>query len=143
LWIFRSIAHPHERYRVNSSTWYGTALTILGFTFEPMLCSVAIAVLGIADPAAALIGRRFGRIKLVNSRTLEGSVTFFVVGTLAALAVLLVWHIDIGGNALVAVALGAALPAAVTELLSRRVDDNLSVPLVAAAGGWLALQLVG
>ena len=32
---------------------------------------------------------------------------------------------------------GAAIPAAVTELLSRRVDDNFSIPIAAAAGAWV------
>jgi dolichol kinase len=56
--VFRAIAHPHERYRVNSSTWFATALTLLGLVFEPHLCAVGVIVLGLADPAAALVGRR-------------------------------------------------------------------------------------
>jgi dolichol kinase len=142
LWIFKTVAHPHERYRINSSTWYTTALAILGLSFEPMLCAVALAVLGAADPAAALVGRRFGRTKLVNGRSLEGSLAFTLVGTLAALSVLLIWHTDLSTRTIAAVAIGSALPAALAELLSRRIDDNLSVPLAAAAGGWVALQLM-
>ena len=49
-------AHPHEAYRVNSSTWYCTALLALGLTGSKTLVLVALAVLGFADPAAAIMG---------------------------------------------------------------------------------------
>ena len=135
--MFGAVAHPHEAHRVNSSTWYMTALFILSLTGMPVLCALAVAVLGLADPAAALVGRRFGRIRLVNGRSLEGSLTFVVVGAAAAFATLRLWHPEI--SAPLAVAFAAALPAALAELWSRRVDDNLSVPLAAAAGAgaWL------
>jgi dolichol kinase len=37
------------------------------------------------------------------------------------------------------IAFTAVLPAALAELFSRRIDDNLSIPLSAAAGAQLAL----
>ena len=143
MWIFKKVAHPHEAHHVNSSTWYGTALAILGLTSPLVLCSVAVIVLGFADPAAAFMGRRFGRTKLVNGRTLEGSLTFAVVGTLAAFAAMMLWHAELGWGAALIIAGAAAVSAALAELFSRRVDDNMSVPLAAAAGGWIALQLLG
>ncbi len=143
LWIFKPIAHPHERYRVNSATWFTTALVVVGYIFEPMIGAVAVAVLGFGDPAAALIGRRFGKIKLVNGRTLEGSTAFFVVGTLAAMAVLAIWHGELSPLAMIAIAVGASLPAALVELYTRVLDDNFAVPVSAALGGWLATVLVG
>ena len=58
------IAHPHERYVVNSATWYATSLTLLAVAFEPMAQSIGVIVLGLADPAAGIVGRRFGTRKL-------------------------------------------------------------------------------
>ena len=143
LWLFRAIAHPHERYRINSATWFTTALLIIGALYEPMACAVALAVLGLADPAAALVGRRWGNTTLMNNRSLEGTITFTVVATLAALAVLAIWHGDLSWPARLLVALGAAIPAAVAELVSRRIDDNLSIPVVAATGAYLATLFIG
>jgi dolichol kinase len=74
---------------------------------------------------------------LINGRSLEGSATFFLVGSGAAFAALMIWHPEISLGFAILIALGAALPAAVTELLSKRVDDNLSIPLAAASGAWL------
>jgi len=143
LWIFKAIAHPHERYRVNSATWFATALFVVGYLFEPMICAVAVVILGLADPAAALIGRRFGKIKLANGRTLEGSATFFLVGTLAAVAVLAWWHPELSPPAMVVIAAGASLPATLAELYSRVLDDNFSIPVSAGIGGWAAAALLG
>lgn len=143
LWIFKTIAHPHERYRVNSATWFTTALVIVGYLFEPMICAVAVIILALADPAAAVIGRRFGKIKLVNGRTLEGSSAFFVVGSLAAIAVLAIWHGELSPLSMIAIAVGAALPATLVELYTRLLDDNLAVPVSAAVGGWATTLLLG
>ncbi len=143
MWIFKKIAHPHEAHHVNSSTWYGTALAILGLTCPLVCCSIAVVVLGFADPAAAYVGRRYGKTKLVNGRSLEGSLTFAAVGTLVAFATIVIFHAQLGWSAALIIAASAAAPAAAAELFSRRVDDNMSVPLAAAAGGWIALQLLG
>lgn len=139
---YAKVAHPHEWHRVNSSTWFTTAMLVLTLTYQPLLCAVACGVLALADPAAALVGRRHGRTKLVNGRSLEGSLTFFAVAMAVALSVTLGLHGMTLGVALAA-AFGASLLSTLAELLSRRIDDNLSVPLSAAAGTWLALLLVG
>jgi dolichol kinase len=92
-----------------------------------------VAVLGFADPTAAIVGRRFGRVKLVNGRTLEGTITFFVVGVAAALGVV-AW-LPAPPPVAVALALAAAagVAGALAELFSRRIDDNFSIPIVSAA----------
>ncbi|MEI8258421.1 MAG: hypothetical protein WCJ30_22320, partial [Deltaproteobacteria bacterium] len=69
--LFGPVAHAHERYRVNSATWYATALMILALTVRPTLAAAAVAVLGFADPAAGLVGRRYGRTRLRAGRSLE------------------------------------------------------------------------
>jgi dolichol kinase len=143
LWLFGPIAHPHERYRVNSSTWFATALTILGLFFEPIWCVVGIAVVGLADPAAANIGRRWGKTRLSGQRSLEGSIAFVITGALAAFAALAIWHADIGLYTRIAIAFGGALAGALAELGSRRLDDNFTVPLAAALGAWLTFLAIG
>lgn len=140
--FFKPIAHEHEARRVNSSTWYATALVLLTLTRSPVLCLIAVGILGVGDPMAAFIGRRFGRIKLLHGRSLEGTLTFFLTGAAVAVALLRLFHPELGLGAALAMSATAALFGAVAELLSLRVDDNLSVPLAAALGGALVLFLV-
>ena len=95
-----------------------------------------------ADPAAALVGRRFGKHPLVNGRTLEGSGAFFVVAVIAITAVLLTLHPDLTtGWRMPMVVVGTALAGTLFELFSFRIDDNLSIPL-GTAGVAAALLLV-
>ncbi len=139
--FFAPIAHPHEREKVNSSTWFATALSLLSLTGSPIAFAAGVIVLGVGDPAAALIGRKIGRVQLVNNRTLEGTVTFFVVAFLAVLAVLLIWHDELSSARMLAVCTVASGAGAMTELLSRRIDDNFSIPVVTGAAVWAVLAI--
>ncbi|HHH27487.1 MAG TPA: hypothetical protein ENK57_03930 [Polyangiaceae bacterium] len=143
LWLFGPIAHPHERYRVNSSTWFGTALVIIGALYAPLHCALALAILGVADPAAGLIGRRWGKTKLVAERSLEGTLAFVVVGAAASLVVMAIWHGDLTWTQRIVIGFGAAVSGGVAELFSNRVDDNLSIPVSAATGSFLVATLLG
>lgn len=141
--VFGAVAHPHEWTKVNSATWYASALTLLAMVDSLPMIAVAVAVLGFGDPAAAIVGRRWGRVRLLHGRSLEGSLTFAAVGTVAALIAL--WAIDFTASTgvLVAMAAGGAVAGALGELFSLRVDDNFSVPLAAAAGTALAMLASG
>ena len=142
---FSRVAHPHERFRINSSTWYGTALALLAQVCSLETGAVAVAVLGLADPAAALVGRRWGRHPLRGGRSLEGTLTFVITGALAAGATLGVFHASLGAATIVAMSLSAAVAGALAELLLTRVDDNFSIPIAAAsaagASAWLVAGL--
>ncbi|WP_437322677.1 diacylglycerol/polyprenol kinase family protein [Sorangium sp. So ce381] len=130
--VFRLVAHPHERYRVNSSTWYVTALFLLALFGTRLSQSLAVVVLAVADPAAALIGRRFGRTRLRDGRSLEGTLAFFAAGALSALAVM--WALGPASlSSRLLLAAVAGLAGAATELFSTRMDDNFTIPVAVAA----------
>ncbi len=137
--LFGKTAHPHEAHGVNSATWYATALVPIAWVGHVPAGVVALLVLGLADPAAAVVGRRFGRRKLVHGRTLEGTSAFVGVGTLASFAFLSLVHPSLGlGRAAIAAGFGA-LSGAIAEVVSKRLDDNLTIPLAAFGAAWLAL----
>ena len=118
------------------------ALVALTLTQSDVLCVVAVSILGVGDPLAALVGRRFGRIKLLHGRSLEGTLTFFISGLLVSFALLRLLHPALAMGASIAICAMASLLGALAELLSLRIDDNLSVPLAAALGGALAMTLL-
>lgn len=140
--LFGPTAHPHEAHGVNSATWYATSVVLLSLTQALVPCLVALCVLGVGDPAAAIVGRRFGRFELAHGRTVEGTLAFVLAGAGTAFAYLLAMHEEIPWPLALTAALGGALAGAVAEVTSRRVDDNLSIPLAACAGaalgGWVA-----
>ncbi len=139
---FGKVAHPYEKHSVNSASWYAAALLLLALFLPPAACAVAVVVLGLGDPLAAIVGRRFGRVRLLGGRTLEGSLAFVAAGGLAALTVLMAFHgLGLAAAALVAVASGAA--GAVAELLSGRLDDNFTIPVCSAGAAAMVLQQLG
>jgi dolichol kinase len=140
--ILGPIAHPHERYRVNSSTWFATALSVLSLTYEPVAAAAAVLVLGFGDPAAALVGRKYGRTQLVNNRSLEGTLTFAAVSFGVVFGALAIWHTDLSIGIRLAVCGVAAVAGALTELLSRRIDDNFAIPVVTGLAVWALLGLL-
>lgn len=140
---FKHVAHPHEAHHINSSTWYVTALLLLSLTYNPAVCSVALAILGLADPAAAIIGKRWGRVRFENGRSVEGTVTFILVGALAGMGILATFHPgqwSLGQMILVSVI--AATAGGVTELVSKRIDDNLGIPLAAGAAAFALVMFL-
>jgi dolichol kinase len=132
--LFNPVAHPHEVQRVNSATWYTTALLLLAATQSTMLCVTGVVVLGIGDPIAALVGRRFGRIKLLHGRSLEGTLAFALSATVATFAAFALFYSSMGLGLALGLAAAASIAGALAELFSLRVDDNFSIPLSAAAG---------
>jgi dolichol kinase len=130
--FYGPIAHPHERYRVNSATWYATALVALAcFASRPAMIA-AVVVLGVADPLAAIVGRRFGRHMLRSGRSLEGTLAFFASGTIAAaIALGIVAPAPVAMT--IALAVAGALAGAIAELLTTKLDDNLTIPLTVGA----------
>jgi dolichol kinase len=72
--------------------------------------------------AAALVGRIFGKVKIVNSsKTLEGSLAFFI-SCFLVIIIMPSFPFWIG--------LVGALIATLVEALSIPVNDNFSVPLL-------------
>ncbi len=139
---FAPVAHEHETYKVNSATWYATALILLAATNQMLWGIAGLAVLAIGDPVAGFIGRRWGRTRLLHGRTLEGTFAFFVSATVVTATLFMVLHAVTPGTAF-ALAAAAGACGAIAELISLRVDDNFSIPLSAAAGVALMQLLVG
>ena len=142
--LFKVVAHPREVHHVNSATWFATSIFVLALMQTHIVPLVAAAVVTFGDPAAATIGRKWGKTVLVNGRTLEGCLALLVVGTSVGLLGLRVFHADVlTWPESILVAGLAALFGGVAELVSRRLDDNLTVPLCAAGGAMLARLMIG
>lgn len=136
------IAHDHERSRVNSATWYSTALVALALVGDPIAGIVAFAVLGVGDPMAGLIGRRFGQHKLINGRSMEGTLAFGFFGGLAAFVAL--WALTpLGVGTALLLAVVGGVSGCLAELYARKVDDNLLIPIVVGLVTWGLGGLLG
>jgi phytol kinase len=92
-----------------------------------------VLVLGLADPAAALAGRRFGQARFGagdGAKTAEGSLAFFAVAVGVVFGALALAEADAPDHMLLA-ALFTGAWATLAEVVARRGWDNLLVPLTA------------
>lgn len=107
----------------------GSVITLILFS-QPVAVAVLLFI-SLGDPAAAIVGRAVGRVRIYKGRTLEGSLAMF--------AVCLPVGYFIAGVSWPAASLGA-LVAALAELYSGQIDDNLTVPILSGAAimsiGW-------
>jgi len=118
---FTPLASPREAKRVASSTWYAFGILLVVLFFSERVAISAILVLGLADPVASYVGRRWGAAPFMGG-TVLGTVTFFGI----AAVVLAFRHPP-------PVALMTAGVVTIAERRSWPLDDNLAIPVVCAA----------
>jgi len=120
-----------EERKPTAGTWsmLGIAITVLAFERELAIPAMFYAQLG--DPAAEIVGRRWGRHRLPNGKSLEGSLGCFGVSLAVGLGCCQALPLSPGVAAL------GALVATVAEAAPLPLGDNL---LMAPLGG-LAMTL--
>lgn len=122
--LFNRLASPREMGGLASSTWYALGVLATALLFERPALISAVLVLGLADPAAAYVGRRWGRRPFLGG-TVLGSVAFYAI----TISVLALRHGPW-------VALAGATAVTTAERKSWPLDDNFTIPIVCAAVVW-------
>jgi len=130
--VFGGISRPSERYRINGSTCYLTALFLLVGFVPQIVAEMALVVLAFGDPAASIVGKRFGSLKLYREKSLAGTVGFVLAAFTAGLILLGLADHTLGLSARLTVCGACALTGALAELFSDRIDDNFTIPMLTA-----------
>ena len=112
------------------------AACVSALLFKTPYSALAMATMLLADTAAALIGRRFGRHRFPNGKSLEGCLAFFVTGVLVMTAGFFAFAYP---PLVLAGGLLGIVGATLLELFNceLHLDDNFTIPL--AAGGGLLI----
>jgi len=138
--FFGPIARDHERYRVNSATWYGTALWVLSVTAFGPAGVLGLLCLAVGDPVAGMVGRIYGQTRIPGGKSLEGSAAFALVSAAVGYAYLLVFQWTLAPlHILLLLAVIAGIAGSITELLSTRIEDNFTIPVITSWVGQVAL----
>lgn len=140
--VNRLLVRAEEQMREAAMTPYAIAVLLTILTVPKPAALVAIYTLAIADPAAAIVGIRWGRRRIAQNRSLEGSAAFFCATLLVATAVL-GQATDGSTLAVAGAALTIALAAALCELLPLRIDDNMTIPLFVGFTTWIVAEVFG
>ncbi len=130
--VWGPLIRPQEAERYSGASYILVAaiLTIVLFDKPIAVCALAFIIIG--DTAAAMVGRKWGRHRFRN-KSFEGSAAFLLSSLIPAIVLshsIPLWIGIIG-----------AFTATVTEALSGKLDDNMSVPLISGLVMHLAIRL--
>jgi len=124
---------PHEdNGNFTGATYILITICLAVALFDRNIAIAALAFIIVGDTFAALIGRKFGRLRF-GRKSVEGSLGC-LLGTLLVVLVVPDLHISVG--------IIGAVTATVTEALSVKIDDNVSVPLVSGLVMTLAERII-
>ena len=131
-WLYDELTRPYEADNVAGYAFYMLSVTLVAVIFGPSVALPAVLMLSIADPISGALSDNGPH---EHKRPAVVAVTFGLCLLLAA-----PFTVAASGSvAGIAAAAGGALPAAVADgikpiIRGVAVDDNLTIPLVAAVG---------
>jgi dolichol kinase len=122
--VFEGTYREKEKENVSTLIWTlsGTFLTIFLFSENKNVVTLSLLYLSLGDTVAALVGVKFGKIRLGSrGKSLEGSLAFFLIAFLCSLFFVKIEY------AFISAFLGAAI-----EFLPLPIDDNFVLPIFTA-----------
>ena len=114
----------------------GTAYSLMGCLIIVALMPKVVGITAIlfnifGDLFATIVGKTIGKVKIVNNKTLEGSIACFVSMFLVVLwshfKLFLPWIPGLAG----------AFIGTVIELVALKLNDNLTIPILSGVTMWL------
>jgi dolichol kinase len=133
--ILGPIIRDHEvKGAFTGASYILSASAFVILVYPKAVAIAAITFIIIGDIAAALVGRKWGRHRLIGRKSIEGS--------LACLVSLVLISFLIPGLP-TPVGLVGAVVATLAEAFSGKIDDNLAVPILSGAAMLLIMHLMG
>jgi dolichol kinase len=130
--LLREHEVDHQKRNLNGATYVLISALIGVLIFPKLIFIAAFSILIVSDSLAALVGRKFGRKKFL-SKSLEGTLTFFIS---ACIVILFTPKIGNFPEEYLIGFIGAVVGAIVENISFKLIDDNLSIPLAVGFTMW-------
>jgi dolichol kinase len=128
------ILRHKEKKSASAMLYFIIAIIIVFSVFDFKIALVAVLLTSFGDLASSIIGIKYGKIKLKSGKSLEGFAAGFITNLVVAGVFL--WEYPL-------IVFGMALVASVVELLTYKLDDNLTVPISAGFAGHTLAYILG
>ncbi|MEA1996413.1 MAG: phosphatidate cytidylyltransferase [Gemmatimonadota bacterium] len=146
--------------KIGAEVYFLLGVIIALAAFDTVIATAAVFMTVFGDTAAALAGKRFGRVRPAvfgGKKSIEGFLAALLVNLTVGMVILscgpecpLLWQSGINepwsvirlytsGSALWPLALVMASAASLTELAVSNIDDNLTIPVISGAAGEIFL----
>ncbi len=130
---FFNVLRHKERNNVTGTIFFIAATIIVFAAFDYPIAVTALLLTVFGDLAAALVGIKFGKTYLYKDKTLEGTLAGFTMNCLVGFLFLPAYPL---------IFIPMAVVASLVELLTGKLDDNLTVPLLSAFTGQVMVYLL-
>ncbi len=128
--FMRFIAKKEELRDLSGTTYTLMGCTIIVIFFPKHIGIPAILFNVFGDMVATVIGKSIGRIKIFHDKTLEGSIACFIA--MLFVVIWAQWKLQLP----FLVGLSGALTGTFIELVSLKINDNLSIPIISGVVMW-------
>ena len=128
--LFESLFRKHEKNNISGAVFMVISCIICFSAFEYWVAFLALFMAIFGDLFSALIGRAIGKIKIYKKKTLEGTIAGLVANSIVGYLIMPDYFVLI---------ISMSLAATVMELLTNKLDDNLTVPVFAGFIGQMVV----
>lgn len=128
--LFSKVWRGEEKKKIGGEVYYILGMILALTFFDLQLAATAILMMALGDAVATLSGISFGRHKLTKTSTLEGSVVQLIINLAIGYSILTNWTIIIS----------MSIAATLAEIFSFKLDDNLTIPVVAGLVGQIIIN---
>ena len=123
-----------ELHNLSSMSWLFLGNFIIMFLFPPEIVTLSLLILAIGDPVCNIIGIKYGKDKLIGSKSLQGSLAGFIACSIVSAAYFKV--MDIMTSKLLLASVLSGFIGALAEVIPIDIDDNFVIPVVTAILLW-------
>lgn len=140
--VFGFLLRKHEldkeKKNLTGATYVLLSALICALIFPKVIFVTAFTILIISDTMAALIGRKFGKIKFLR-KSFEGTLSFFI-----SASIVVIFTPKVGGFPMeYVIGFIAAFVGAIVENISYGLaDDNLTIPISIGITMWALYALI-
>lgn len=121
--FFGEMIKAKEKKFFTGATWVCISSFIVSLLFPKNIALISLLFLTVSDNIASIVGKFYGKRKIFEGKTLEGSLSFFLIS----------FSLTIFFNELpISKKIIVSIFATLIELISFNLDDNLTVPISTA-----------
>ena len=123
--LIKKLYREFESDKIGGEIYYMIGCILALYFFDLRIAAAGILMVNFGDAISTIIGISFGKTKIVENKTLEGFIAGLFMNLIITILIL--------ENLLIAIPM--AITGSITELFSKKINDNLSIPLVSGLIG--------
>ena len=123
--ILGSVVRNYEQSSMMSATLLVLAALFSIAFFDKQVTIISLLILSISDSLAAIFGLKYGCIKIINNKSLEGTYAFII----SALAILFLTHFYLNFNIALFTGILSIIIVSIIEHVTPTKFDNITIPI--------------